>query len=289
MNDSGRSLIESSRPGQRPPSTVALATAACFAGKNVAIVLGGIGLGLGTLIVTHKILLTLLVWAATMIPFLLGVRSTMTDPRFIARIAADDLPLPTAPSGKVLSAMGGVGLTGAFRDGFDRIKKLKDGLAGDIKALPAGPGKEAFIEYVPRLEELVQEVHEICTKGQRLQKDRDSGGTQSLAAEVASLEKRLESTTDPTARTDLEQAVERKKQALGHLAGVTGRAEQIEARLEAIVAALQEARARVGALTTQIDDASGVESARRTVDDLSIDVKYLAESVEETTRLMNRS
>jgi hypothetical protein len=219
-----------------------------------------------------------------------GVLATASDPEFIRKIAAEDasLPLPGrfGPQQKALPSGAGA-LSGKYLDDYRRVEKLKEGLVGEIKSLPPGPGKDAFEEFVPRLDEVTQDVYQLVSRMAKVEKDLGSGLVQTLESEAKSLENKIAAATDPEEKRQLETALEKKREALGHYRRAGEGVGRIGAQVEAIASGLQEARARVAAIRSNPDQGLAISPAKQAVEGISREVKYLAEAVEETTRLMN--
>ncbi|MBI4863176.1 MAG: hypothetical protein HY815_23355 [Candidatus Riflebacteria bacterium] len=270
-------------PGR--PSNTALITSACFAGSNLAVLAAG-GF-LGFVLFYFSWMLPFLCWGATGVVYAGRVLALSQSPTFIDQVAREDAKLlpGSAPSAKVLEHFGG-GLTGKYLASFNRVKELKSGLAGEIRALPEGPGKDAFLEFVPSLDDITTEVHKIASQLQKLDKQLAGGAVTNLEREIADLEAKVAASTDPGARQQLEAALSRKREAVGHYRKAGETAPRLEAQIEALAAALQEARARVAATKSALQSGTSIDPARQKVEDISRDVKYLSETVEETVKLL---
>jgi chromosome segregation ATPase len=167
------------------------------------------------------------------------------------------------------------------------VKQLKDELVASIKQLPEGPGKDAFLEYVPTLDEVAPEVHRLATRVQNLERELGSANVQSLEKEITDLESRVAAASDLEAKAQLETALGKKRQARGHYATAREGIPRTQAQIEAIVSSLQEARARVAALGGRLADPAGLNQAQEAVFGISREVKYLSQAVEETVKLLN--
>jgi len=265
----------------RRPSNTALVTAACFTGGNLAVAFGG-GI-LGLLLLTFSTGLSLLAFAATGLLFVGRVVSTSQNPAFIAQVAKEELSLPQAPSAKVLESLGGVGLLGAQLEGFNRVKQLKSELSGQIQSLPECSAKQAFLEVLPRLDDVITEVHGQASSIQRVEKELASGVIERLESEVSTLERQVREGGVRDAQ--IEQSLAGKKGALDNYRQAIAGLDRAKKRVDSIIAALDNAKARVTALEGRLIDPAGITEAQRAVEIVSQEVEYMSQAVEETHRL----
>jgi hypothetical protein len=261
-------------------------TSACFTGANLGVLAGGVVLGF---VLWSLPWVPTLVWLVTGAAYVSRVISTAANPLFIEAVAREDALLPPAPSRKVLEQLGsgGGGLSGKYLSGYDRVKELKEGLAREIMALPPGPGLDAFAEFVPRLDEVTTEVHRLVTRMAQVDRELAGGAVEVLEREVGELAAKVAGATDAEARASMEAALAKKNQALDHYRRARSGVARIEAQVEAIASGLQEARARISALAANPGGGIELTPAQRAVEGISRDVKYLAETVEETTKLLD--
>ena len=270
------------------PSRTALVTSAAFTGGNLAVLVGGFlaSMVVGILLGYLGVAALLMLGAGGM--YVAGVLRTASDPGFARRIAAEDASLPPLPGryGTAQRALPGGTLSGKYLEEYRRVETLKNGLVSEIKALPPGPGREAFEEFVPRLDEVTREVHQLVGRMAKVEKDLGAGVVQSLETEASGIEAKLAATTDPEAKSQLQTALAKKREAITHYQRAGEGVSRIGAQVEAIASGLQEAKARVAALRSNPDQGVALTPARQAVEGISREVKYLAEAVEETTKLL---
>jgi hypothetical protein len=265
------------------PSVTALVTAACFAGPNLAVALAG-GL-VSMFLLQYSSMLSFVALVATGATFVGRVLGTSRNPAFIARVAREDLALPQAPGARVIEALGGAGLTGSRREEFNKVARLKDDLIGQIRRLPEGPAKVAFLEFVPRLDDVSAEVHRLVSSVQRIESELTAGAVETLEKEITGLEAWAGKAQDPEERAQFESAITKKREAITYYRQASDGLGRANARVEAIIAALQQARARVTAVEGRLIEPSEITEAKRAVEVVSQEVEYLSQAVEETNRL----
>ena len=266
---------------EQPPAA-AVVTAAIFRGRNIALLLAGflapklIGIGFVASAV------------AALIAYALGIAQSTGDQAFLEEVQARRAPLlaPAAGARGALShAAPPPALTGRYRASFDRVQKLNGELEREVAALPAGPVTDSVQELLPQLSAVVPEVARLLTQAQRAEAESTGGAKAALEQEVAEVSAKLARATDPEVQQQLETALKRKRDALGHMAGAGTALERIDAQVEAIASGLQEARARLAALATE-SGSLDASPAREAVDGVSRDVKFLAQAVRDTEQLL---
>lgn len=263
---------------------MAVVTAAIFRGRNIALLLAGflapwlMGAGFTASA------------SFGLVAFVAGIGMSAGEPRFLALVQARRrlrlAPGPGAPGGLPRAAtVAPVLLTGRHRASFDRVSELAGELEREVAALPQGPLIESVQEFLPELSNVVPELAKLLTQAQRAESGSTGEARALLEKEVVEVEARLAAATDPEVEHQLSTAVARKREALGHLASAGSALVRIEAQVEAIASGLQEARARLAALAAETGSLDA-GPARQAVEGVSRDVKFLAQAVEETERLL---
>jgi hypothetical protein len=261
---------------------VEIFTAALFAGSNLVILIAGGVLGVA---LWNFSWLPTICWGGGFVAYLAKVVGTTQDRAFIAQLNKEHAELfSDRQDPRVLAA--GADLSGKYLEGYKRVKLLSEGLTSQIKQLPEGPGKDAFLEFLPKVQGVTSEVHQLALQMQKTEKTVSGGAAERLQKEIQDLEAQVAASSDPEVRSQLGLAVQKKKEAVAHYENAGSGIARIGSQIEAIAAALQEAQARVVALGGNLQDPVRIAPAREAVEDISREVKYLTQTVEETTRLL---
>lgn len=268
------------RTSERPPAA-AVITAAIFRGRNIGLFLGGLIL---PMVIGFGFFPS---FALACIAYVAGIAQSNGDQKFLDQVQERRAPL-LAPAGArtaIAGAAAPVALTGRYRASFDRVQKLNGELQREVAALPKGPLTDSLDEFLPQLEHVVPEVAKLLEKAQRAESEASGGQRATLEKEIADVSAKLAASQDPEVKHQLETALARKREALGHMSGAGTALERIDAQVEAIASGLQEARARLAALASETGSLDS-NPAREAVEGVSRDVKYLAQAVRDTEQLL---
>ena len=260
------------------PPLVAVVTAALFRGRNlvalilVFVVCKVVGLGL------------VAAGIAGVAAYAVGIGQSTSDRMFLAEVEERRRPLMegTSAQPQLTSAPG---LSGKYRASLDRVRGLKETVERDVKALPTGPLTDQLADFLPQLSEVMPEVAKLLAKAQAAEAELTGPAHAALTKEVAEVDAKLTAATDPEVREQLGTALSRKQEALAHMESSRPALARIDAQVEAIASGLQEAHARLTALSA---DAESLDAspARQAVEGISRDVKYLAQAVSDTEKLL---